>query len=677
MFSLNPLLWLRYKQPDPKSRTRQRPPRCPFRPQIECLENRLAPATLHVTTHDDVVNARDGKLSLREAINLANAATQPDTIVLAAGTYPIASAPAVSDDNASGDFEITRSMTIEGQGAGITTVDAAGKDRIFDVLGTINVTFKNMSLIGGFVNEGDGGAIQAAAANLQVVNCQLSGNNALAGGAIYDQSGNVTLSGSTVSDNKARGEGGGGIFLGGGKLMLRHTTVQDNFVPSAGGGICGTGTVTLTDSTVSGNTCGTSGGGIAGGTVNLTGSTVSGNNTILGDGGGISASTAVNLVHSTVSGNSALTQGGGISTSGTATLSNCTVSGNSATAQGCQGGGIFAATATLSNCTVSSNSANGVDGLGGGIFAATATLSNCTVSGNFAVGPLANRGSSGGQGGGIFAATATLSNCTVSDNQAFTDGGGIETTGSATLTDSTVSGNFAEDSGGINALTATLTNSTVSGNSAASLGVGGILAGTVQFLNDTIAENTGGVVQSDPNLGFVKNTIIALNGVDVSGAFNSLGHNLIGIETGAASGFAAKLGDQIGSLQSPIVPGLSAFGNHGGTTQTYALLPGSPALHAGANDAMAGLSAAVNAITTRLTVSDTTQFGPGLLLRLGSEVVRVIKVNDLTNTLTVQRGVGGTKAAAHTRGAGLFLGGDQRGALRPRNGNVDIGAFEL
>src|SRR5438067_5688725 len=42
-----------------------------FRPQLEWLEDRVVPSTFNVTTHADVVNATDGKLSLREAISRA------------------------------------------------------------------------------------------------------------------------------------------------------------------------------------------------------------------------------------------------------------------------------------------------------------------------------------------------------------------------------------------------------------------------------------------------------------------------------------------------------------------------------------------------------------------------------------------------------------------------------
>src|SRR5437868_4056196 len=97
-----------------------------FRPRIECLEDRLAPATVMVTTVADVVNPRDGKVSLREAITRANATAAPDTILLAPGLYKIAIPGAGENANATGDFDITNPLTITGTGATSTVIDAAG-----------------------------------------------------------------------------------------------------------------------------------------------------------------------------------------------------------------------------------------------------------------------------------------------------------------------------------------------------------------------------------------------------------------------------------------------------------------------------------------------------------------------------------------------------------------------
>src|SRR5262249_59171968 len=79
--------------------------------------------------------------------------------------------------------------------------------------------------------------------------------------------------------------------------------------------------------------------------------------------------------------------------------------------------------------------------------------------------------------------------------------------------------------------------------------------------------------------------------------------------------------------------------------------------------------------------NSVTSLSAGMLLRLGGEVVRVLAVDSNAKKLTVQRGVAGTRPAVHLTGAGLFLAADQRGVLRPRDGNsdgtpvVDIGAF--
>jgi hypothetical protein len=156
------------------------------------------------------------------------------------------------------------------------------------------------------------------------------------------------------------------------------------------------------------------------------------------------------------------------------------------------------------------------------------------------------------------------------------------------------------------------------------------------------------------------------------GVYVSQGHNLIGNpgDAGAylVSSDLVNVSAKLGPLQ-----------NNGGPTQTMAPLPGSPAIGAGALVALSSLSAAVIASATQLTVTSALPFAPGMLLSIDSEVVNVVGRNLTANTLTVQRGVNGTTAAAHTSGAGLFLATDQRGPGYPRvvNGGVDIGAVEV
>jgi len=243
------------------------------------------------------------------------------------------------------------------------------------------------------------------------------------------------------------------------------------------------------------------------------------------------------------------------------------------------------------------------------------------------------------------------------------------------------------------------TNSTISGNTSA-LGGGGIFVfggllgeGGGNLLNDTIADNIassrggggGGVFLDNGKLN-VKNTIIALNlvnsggtGPDVSGAFISLGHNLIGNANGSTGFTNGTNGDQVGTTLNPLDPMLGPLQFNGGPTMSMALLPGSPAIDKAANDPLVTLSAAITATATSFAVSAPAPFAPrpDTYLRLGSEIVLVVSFDSKTNTLTVRRGMLGTKAAAHASGIGLLLATDQRGIIRPGDSFVDIGAFEL
>src|SRR5215208_6127999 len=225
----------------------------------------LAPAasagTISVTTTFDQLDG-SAPCSLREAVNTANADANSggcvdanpaaaDTIKLAGGDYNLQRA-GIEDANASGDPDVTESLTIAGAGA-----DESGID----------------------------------------------GNGAITGDRVLQvASGTLTISGLTVHDGSSPVGGVGGGIRGesGTTLKLTDSTVSGNDTGGGGGGIYAAGTATLTNSTVSGNKTSSGGGGISANTATLTNSTVSGNNAGLG-GGGIIADTAT-LTDSTVSG---------------------------------------------------------------------------------------------------------------------------------------------------------------------------------------------------------------------------------------------------------------------------------------------------------------------------------------------------------------------------------------
>jgi len=303
-------------------------------------------------------------------------------------------------------------------------------------------------------------------------------------------------------------------------------------------------------------------------------------------GGGIlvNANSILSLSNSTVSGNSANRDGGGIFNLGTLSVSNSTVSDNTTATEGIySGGGIYNNAAfSLVNSTVSNNSAS----FGGGIYNPqnrNISISDSIISGNsvsFYGGGINNEGN------------LNLSNSTIFDNSA-RQGGGIYTggqlyyfsVGSATITNSTVSGNAAsEDGGGIyNYSNVTVINSTIANNTADSdsdgTGSGGGIANarSATIGNTIIADNFDRSTSGDINPD-VYNYDDEYTGV--TGQFTDSGNNLIGNQ-GSNTDFTTST--LVGTTTNPIDPKLSPLQNNGGNTLTHALQTGSPAINAGNN----------------------------------------------------------------------------------------------
>lgn len=171
---------------------------------------------------------------------------------------------------------------------------------------------------------------------------------------------------------------------------------------------------------------------------------------------------------------------------------------------------------------------------------------------------------------GVFVGgTATINQSTISGNTATNPGAGIASTGALTITNSTISGNSTDtDGGGIRSDgTANLYNVTITNNTANADGVnfdggGGIsaLGGTFTIRNSIIAGNIHINASPVP---------------DCSGTISSAGYNLIQNLTGCTIS-----GDTTGNITG-VSPNLGPLQNNGGTTQTHALLTGSLAINAG------------------------------------------------------------------------------------------------
>jgi hypothetical protein len=299
------------------------------------------------------------------------------------------------------------------------------------------------------------------------------------GGGILNR-GNMTvddirLFGNEASDNGTSYDPKGGGIYNEGSLIISYSTIDSNksrttsgsWVSASGGGIYNTGTLTISDSTLS-----------------------------------------ENLAYAQGS-SSADAMGGAIQNeNGIVTINRSTVANNEAGGYGCQFGG---------------------GGFGAGIGSSgTLTVADSTISGNFAwsIGCGDNSAANGGAIYMFSGGKLNLVNSTVTQNKVDSDGwasgtGGIKTTSTTTITNSTIVG------------------------SAQGIEIHGPLT--------------------------LRNSIIQ----GLNGTISSSGYNLI-IYSAGGSGY-------VPSDILNVDPMLGPLQNNGGPTQTMALLPGSPAIDSGTN----------------------------------------------------------------------------------------------
>ena len=237
---------------------------------------------------------------------------------------------------------------------------------------------------------------------------------------------------------------------------------------------------------------------------------------------------------------------------------------------------------------------------------------------------VAIKNNSGSQGGGIFCTRASLSiiNSEISGNT----GGGIDvnTACNASIANTTFSGNSGTVGSALRIFggNSVLTNVTVSGNSGAEAAIRNVSAGTI-FLRNTISAGNSATAPG--------------TGIDVGGPATSGGNNLIGNNRDVESTFPAgnpnANGDRVGTAAAPLNALLGSLANNGGTTDTRALLAGSPALNNG-NNCVVNRSCPSNNPVTAL-VND--QRGPGFPRQQSANVdigAFEMSVADLSTTIT-------------------------------------------
>lgn len=352
----------------------------------------------------------------------------------------------------------------------------------------------------------------------------------------------ITLNGSSslpvFRDMTIQGPGAAELTVSGGNLSGVFDVYSDAATISGltiaggtfvfGGGIFNSGTLTVRDAVIRDNHATVLGGGAYNNdfaVLHLVDTLVE-NNTSDVHGGGIFSLGVLSISNSTISGNSAQHDGAGVhSQSGTLTISDSVVSDNAAELSG---GGIYnSGKALVSRTTIADNAVAVFDG-GGVANNGDFTLRDSVVHGNAA----------DSFGGGLYtygAGMLTVINSTIDDNSGGFAGGGLYSDGSATVTNSTIAGNTVIANGG-------------------GIGIGAERSLTLRA--SIVANNTAGV--SAP---------------DISGTVTSGGHNLLAEAAGSSGLTHGVNGNLVG-----VDPLLDVLADNDGSTQTRALLPGSPAV---------------------------------------------------------------------------------------------------
>ncbi len=277
-------------------------------------------ATFTVTkTADSNDGTCDADCSLREAVTAANNATGDDIVNFDATVF--GSPQTVSITLGEIIIGASGTLTINGTGANMLTIDGNLTSRIFKTIAGVVATINDLKLARG---NGVG-----------------SGTNNT-GGAIYNDLGTLTLNNLIIAESTATNAGGIRNSGTGSVLNINNCIVSNNTATtSSGGGIqnFSTSTVNINNSTFMGNTSGGTtggGGGQFNGTVRIVNSTFANNTAPNGTGGGMQSNGTNQIItNSTFSGNSSGNNGGGIhrgTTNVNFFIRNTIVAGNNGTA---------------------------------------------------------------------------------------------------------------------------------------------------------------------------------------------------------------------------------------------------------------------------------------------------------------------------------------------------------
>jgi len=360
-------------------------------------------------------------------------------------------------------------------------------------------------------------------------------NGGGAGSTITVVTGNATITGVTITGGSA--VNGGGVLTDAGTLVtLNDDTITGNQASNYGGGIYEGGGLILTNDVVSNNTATKNGGGYiewatsTHDVVTVTGDTFSGNAAGIVGGGAAEESdlVAVTFANDIFSHDTSVQSGGGLFSNWTTTLTNDTfdhdTAGFGGTAYGAGGGFSTLAKTTLSGDVFSNDKA--LDGEGGGIDSTdVAVLSDVSFLSD----------SAGTGGGASLVNTVTGTGLSFTNDTSTGSGGGafLRTDGASSIDDATFSSDSATVDGGAAYLRTdsgrlTIRNSTFDGSTASQDGGGIYAAGVASAVNDTFSNDTavqvgGGITVPSGGSLTLSNSLLAQNSTLSATAYNCSG----------------------------------------------------------------------------------------------------------------------------------------------------------
>jgi CSLREA domain-containing protein len=301
--------------------------------RVEHLEDRALLAAFVVNSTLDTVDASPGdgiaadaggRVTLRAAIQEANAMAGGDTITLPAGTFRLALLGQAEQFVASGDLDLRDDVTITGAGANQTIIDGFAADRVFDVPvdvpSSVNLQMADLTIKRGSASllQEDGGGIRSYR-SLTLQNVVLSDNGASGGGGAIASLGSastLTITNSTLDVNVSSGLLGGGAIYTEGITGISGSVLSNNSSAYHGGAIANVefsnpASATLLLSTLSGNAAANNGGGLFN-----------------------ARSAQADITDCTITANSAVASGGGLFRQGTISLSGTVLALNTAGTSG-------------------------------------------------------------------------------------------------------------------------------------------------------------------------------------------------------------------------------------------------------------------------------------------------------------------------------------------------------